>query len=143
MQSLHEDSHVRLEYQHLHKQATVLQGMTAQTESFAMDIADGDVVGMLYIQERNAIYITLNGSITGTHSDPCGIIMFTYQDTPVVIVDLLPASEGGDHFLPFLPYRSGDVKTHVNYGDELFRWQRANSMSAKEKMRRYLGQLLS
>lgn len=124
MQSLHEDSHVRLEYQHLHKQATVYQGMTAQTESFDMDIADGDVVGMLYIQERNVMYITLNGSIT-------------------VIVDLLPASEGGDHFLPFLPYRSGDVKTHINYGDELFRWQRANSMSAKEKMRRYLGQLLS
>ncbi|KAI7884559.1 ARM repeat-containing protein [Lichtheimia hyalospora FSU 10163] len=124
MQSLHEDSHVRLEYEHLDKQATVFQGTIAQTEPFSMDIADGDVVGMLYIQERNAMYITLNGSIT-------------------VIVDLLSASEGGDRFLPFLPYRSGDVKTHINYGDELFRWQRANSMSAKEKMRRYLGQLLS
>lgn len=143
MQSLHEDSHVRLEYQHLHKQATVYQGMTAQTESFDMDIADGDVVGMLYIQERNVMYITLNGSITGTHSYFITWHVYTDQDPPIVIVDLLPASEGGDHFLPFLPYRSGDVKTHINYGDELFRWQRANSMSAKEKMRRYLGQLLS
>ena len=68
MQSLHEDSHVRLEYKHLDKQATVFQGTAAQTEPFSMDIADGDVVGMLYIQERNAMYITLNGSITGMHS---------------------------------------------------------------------------
>ena len=58
------------------------------------------------------------------------------------IISLIPLYEGGDAFRPYLPYRAGDIKTHINYGDELFRWQKANAISSKEKMAQYLGQLL-
>ncbi|KAI9314574.1 hypothetical protein BX666DRAFT_2029445 [Dichotomocladium elegans] len=121
---VYKDHHVRIEYKHHEKQGVLLQGAFAQSEPFHMDIVDGGVVGMAYIQEYNAVYITLNGEI-------------------LVIVKLLLPTKGDEHFLPFLPYRSGNVKTHINYGDELFRWKRGNAISAKEKMRRYLGQLLS
>ncbi|KAI9244676.1 hypothetical protein BDA99DRAFT_528851 [Phascolomyces articulosus] len=123
MQSLDNRNHVRLEYQSMNRMATLYQGRSARTEPFALEIADGDVVGLLYIQEAHNLSITVNGKI-------------------ITIISLIPLYEGGDAFRPYLPYRAGDIKTHINYGDELFRWQRANAVSSKEKMAQYLGQLL-
>ncbi|KAI7854060.1 armadillo-type protein [Circinella umbellata] len=123
MQSLDNRSHVRLEYQCMNRMATLYQGRTARTEPFALEIANGDVVGLLYVQEAHSISITVNGKI-------------------ITIISLIPLYEGGDAFRPYLPYRAGNIKTHINYGDELFRWEKANAISSKEKMAQYLGQLL-
>ena len=66
----------------------------------------------------------------------------TIINTIAAIISLIPLYEGGDAFRPYLPYRAGNIKTHINYGDELFRWEKANAISSKEKMAQYLGQLL-
>ena len=68
MQSLDNRNHVRLEYHCMNRMATLYQGRTARTEPFALEIADGDVIGLLYVQEAHSISITVNGKIISKFS---------------------------------------------------------------------------
>ncbi|KAI9019287.1 armadillo-type protein [Phycomyces nitens] len=110
---------VRLKYHPGTQQAIVCQGQYGRTMPFNINIQDGDVVGMFYIEEMERIGITVNG-----------------ESMLVVHLD----RETG--FRPFMPYEHGAAKSYINYGDRPYRWQRASAISLKEKSCRYLNRIL-
>ncbi|KAL0073218.1 armadillo-type protein [Phycomyces blakesleeanus] len=110
---------VRLKYHSATQQAIVCQGRFARTMPFTLNIQDGDVIGMFYIEETERVGIIVNG-----------------ESTLVVHLDR------NSGFRPFMPYEHGAAKSRINYGDKPYRWQRASAISLKEKSCRYLNRVL-
>ncbi|KAI8370486.1 uncharacterized protein BYT42DRAFT_582594 [Radiomyces spectabilis] len=120
LQSLGSHSNVELVYDYQQKQAQLYQGQMHRSEPFSMTIMDGDCIGLFFNEENQQLGITWNGSV--------------YAFVPLVKEE--------EKFRPFVPYKLGNAKMDINFGEKPFSWQRANTLTCKGRLTSYLSRLL-
>ncbi|KAI9262012.1 hypothetical protein BY458DRAFT_534609 [Sporodiniella umbellata] len=118
LQCLGPQAFICFEYHTVQKYLTFVIG-SDRSEAFEFEIADGDRIGLLYVNETNAFGVTLNGQVQ----------FFIYVGKNV-------------SFEPYIPFVSGLMRNNVNYGEEPFAWVFANHPSSKQHRLSYLYSLV-
>lgn len=100
-----------------------------RSESFPLELQDGDKIGVAYIKETNAVGVTHQGAVKGKRD-----IEFQTLSLYQLSVSFLALIYLGQDIktMPYLPFVSGYIKSEINYGEEPFAWKLANSVSAKQ-----------
>ncbi|KAI8329366.1 hypothetical protein EDC96DRAFT_529431 [Choanephora cucurbitarum] len=118
LKGLHIASAVYFEYDKVnHTCHLVLK--SSYSNPIHVQLEDGDIAGMLYIQRTNEVGLTLNGKLKA-------------------LVNL----EGHLDIIPYMPFATGVEKYEINYGERLYEWKTANSVGADQSVSQYLSQLL-
>lgn len=102
----------------LHKSCVLFVGSEV-SEPFPLEISIGDKAGVFYVNETNAVGLTLNGTAKA--------LIYLEKDTTT---------------LPYLPFVSGPVQSNINYGDEAYAWKSAESVPSRQHISNYLYRLL-
>ncbi|KAI8371916.1 hypothetical protein BD560DRAFT_395831 [Blakeslea trispora] len=118
LKGLHETSAFYFEYNKMSRMCH-LEFRSSCSNPIHIQLNDGDIVGMLYIQRTNEVGFTLNGSIKAL----------------VSLGDCLD-------ILPYIPFATGIEKYQINYGERPYNWKTANSVEADQRVSHYLSQLL-
>ncbi|KAI8639010.1 hypothetical protein BD408DRAFT_485133 [Parasitella parasitica] len=117
LQSLNPESSFHFEYNRRNESCCLIFGKRFRSKSFQLPIKEGDIIGILYIDESNEVGLTINGNIS----------VFVYLD---------------DKSTPYLPFTSGFVKSDINYGERSYTWKYAETLACRNRMSKYFDKLL-